>query len=103
MTTNNPFVTSGYAGDEYFCDRKQETKDIVSLLTNGNNIALISSRRIGKTDLIRHCFAQKEIAKTYYCFIIDIYSTILEEKELALPKEFDKYNLSSMALSIENM
>lgn len=79
MTTNNPFVTSGYAGNEYFCDRKQETKDIVSLLTNGNNIALISSRRIGKTDLIRHCFSQKEIAKNYYCFIIDIYSSLCVE------------------------
>lgn len=71
----NPFVTSGYAGEEFFCDRKTETKDIVSLLTNGNNIALISPRRIGKTDLIRHCFAQKEIASNYYCFIIDIYAT----------------------------
>lgn len=77
--TNNPFVTSGYAGEEYFCDRKKETKDIVSLLTNGNNLALISPRRIGKTDLIRHCFAQKEIADNYYCFIIDIYSTLCVE------------------------
>ena len=76
---NNPFVTSGYAGEEYFCDRKKETKDIVSLLTNGNNLALISPRRIGKTDLIRHCFAQKEIADNYYCFIIDIYSTLCVE------------------------
>ena len=29
--------------------------------------------------------------------------TTLEGKVLALPKEFDKYNLSSMALSIEDM
>ncbi|MCR5037611.1 MAG: ATP-binding protein [Bacteroidales bacterium] len=76
---NNPFVTSGYAGEKYFCDRIKETNDIVSLLTNGNNIALISPRRIGKTDLIRHCFAQKEIADNYYCFIIDIYSTLSVE------------------------
>ena len=76
---SNPFVTSGYAGEEFFCDRKKETKDIVSLLTNGNNLALISPRRIGKTDLIRHCFAQKEIANNYYCFIIDIYSTLCVE------------------------
>lgn len=76
---SNPFVTSGYAGEVFFCDRKKETKDIVSLLTNGNNLALISPRRIGKTDLIRHCFAQKEIADNYYCFIIDIYSTLCVE------------------------
>jgi len=71
----NPFVTSGYAGEEYFCDRVQETQKLVSLLTNGNNVALISPRRIGKTDLIRHCFAQDEISEKYYTFIIDIYAT----------------------------
>ena len=71
----NPFVTNGYAGAEYFCDREKETGDIVSFLTNGNNIALISPRRYGKTDLIRHCFEQKEIKDHYYTFIIDIYST----------------------------
>lgn len=71
----NPFVTNGYVGAEYFCDRVQETKDITAWLQNGNNIALISPRRYGKTDLIRHCFGQNDIKKRYYTFIIDIYST----------------------------
>lgn len=71
----NPFVTSGYAGAEYFCDRVEETKYIVSMLTNQNNMALISPRRLGKTDLLRHCFAQHEIKDKYYTFEIDIYST----------------------------
>jgi hypothetical protein len=71
----NPFVTNGYVGVEYFCDRVQETKDITDWLQNGNNIALISPRRYGKTDLIRHCFEQEEIKEHYYTFIIDIYST----------------------------
>lgn len=71
----NPFITTGYAGAEYFCDREQETADLIRLLTNGNNVALISPRRYGKTDLIKHCFAQPEIADTYYTFVIDIYST----------------------------
>ena len=71
----NPFVTNGYAGAEYFCDRVKETADIVGLLRNGNNLALISPRRYGKTDLIRHCFAQEEIRARYHTFIIDIYST----------------------------
>lgn len=44
----NPFVTNGYAGAEYFCDRVQETSAIRSLLLNENNIALISPRRLGK-------------------------------------------------------
>ena len=71
----NPFITNGYAGPEYFCDRVEETQHIMELLTNENNMALISPRRIGKTELIRHCFAQPEIQAEYYTFIIDIYST----------------------------
>lgn len=71
----NPFVTKGYAGPEYFCDRVKETHDILQLVTNGNNIALISPRRIGKTDLITHCFSQREISDHYYAFHIDIYAT----------------------------
>lgn len=71
----NPFITRGYAGAEYFCDREKETHDIVNLLSNGNNIALISPRRLGKTDLIRHCFAQSELKEKYYTFLIDIYAT----------------------------
>lgn len=71
----NPFVTKGYAGSEYFCDRQKETKDLVQLLTNENNMALISPRRLGKTDLIHHTFNQPEIKDHYYTFIIDIYAT----------------------------
>ena len=72
---NNPFVTKGYAGPDYFCDRCKETKDMVDLIVNDNNIALISPRRLGKTDLIRHCFEQTEIKDHYYTFLIDIYAT----------------------------
>lgn len=72
---DNPFVTKGYAGPEYFCDRVEETKRLVELTTNGNNIALISPRRVGKTDLIHHCFQQPELKEKYYTFHIDIYAT----------------------------
>ncbi|MDR0988423.1 MAG: AAA family ATPase [Prevotellaceae bacterium] len=71
----NPFVTNGYVSAEYFCDREKETREITALLCNGNNLALISPRRYGKTDLIRHCFAQPEITARYYTFIVDIYAT----------------------------
>lgn len=75
MKRKNPFVTKGYAGSEYFCDRVRETNDILSLLTNENNLALISPRRLGKTDLIRHSFAQPAIKDHYHTFVIDIYAT----------------------------
>ena len=75
MSMDNPFVTKGYAGPEYFCDRVNETQQLVELTTNGNNMALISPRRVGKTDLIHHCFGQPEIRERYYTFHIDIYAT----------------------------
>ncbi len=71
----NPFLTYGYNGPEYFCDREAETKRLISLLQNGNHVALMSPRRMGKTGLIRHCFAQQELQNGYYLFIVDIYAT----------------------------
>lgn len=71
----NPFLTYGYNGPEYFCDRVEETKRLTTLLTNGNHVALISPRRMGKTGLIRHCFHQKQLQEGFYLFLIDIYAT----------------------------
>lgn len=75
MLERNPFITKGYAGPEFFCDREQETADLTKYLTNGNNIALISPRRLGKTELLHHVFEQPLIKEQYYTFIIDIYAT----------------------------
>ncbi len=72
---NNPFVTNGYAGPEYFCDRVHETSVVRELLLNENNMALISPRRLGKTDLIWHVFNGEDIRENYYCFVVDIYAT----------------------------
>ena len=71
----NPFVTNGYAGSEYFCDRVQETSVIRELLCNENNIALISPRRLGKTELIWHVFDDEELRRDYHCFVVDVYAT----------------------------
>ena len=35
----------------------------------------MSPRRLGKTDLIKHCFEQPAIKDNYYTFVIDIYAT----------------------------
>ena len=71
----NPFITSGYVSDEYFCDRERESAELIRSITNGLNMAVISPRRMGKTGLIEHCFHQQEIANEYYTFFIDIYAT----------------------------
>ena len=41
-----------------------------------NNKVMISPRRMGKTGLILHCFHKPELNENYYCFFIDIYSTL---------------------------
>lgn len=71
----NPFVTNGYAGPEYFCDREKETAMLTDFLVNGNDVALISPRRIGKTDMLHHCFGQPVFKDGFHTFIIDIYAT----------------------------
>ena len=64
----NPFITSGYEGPEYFCDREEETAKLIRHLTNGNNVVLMSPRRMGKTGLLYHVFQQEKISKDYHTF-----------------------------------
>lgn len=71
----NPFITGGYVSPEYFCDREKESTELLKHIENGNNITLISPRRMGKTGLIEHCFHFPEIESNYYTFFLDIYST----------------------------
>jgi len=71
----NPFIVSGYVSPEFFCDREKESADFIRKLTNGNNLVLISPRRMGKTGLIEHCFQQNKIQQHFYTFYIDIYAT----------------------------
>ena len=73
---NNPFVIYGYKGAEYFCDRQKETETIMRALHNERNVALISPRRIGKTGLIHHAFAQiTNEHPDIRCFYMDINAT----------------------------
>ena len=84
----NPFFLTGIIPDEYFCDREKETDSIVTQLDNRSNILLTSSRRMGKTQLIRHVFNDSRIKDKYYTFYVDIYATsTLSEMVLFLGKE----------------
>lgn len=92
MAGINPFIVGGYLSPHYFCDRELETKELIYNITNGRNVALISTRRMGKTGLIKHCFYQDAIQENYYTFFIDIYATSsLKEFVFALGREiFEK-------------
>ena len=72
----NPFVYQGYENPEYFCDRTEETENVISALNNGRNITLISPRKIGKTGLIHHVFHQiKAKNRDAICIYVDIFAT----------------------------
>ena len=73
---DNPFVYKGYEGPDYFCDREKETLNVISALQNGRNLTLLSTRKIGKTGLIKHVFNRVQTEnKDVICVYIDIFST----------------------------
>ena len=72
---NNPFVIVGNIPEEYFCDRREESAKLIRSVTNQGNLLLMSSRRMGKSGLIRYCFEKPEIKEHYYTFYIDILHT----------------------------
>ena len=71
----NPFIVTGKIEPEYFCDRIQESARLIKSVTNGNNMVIISPRRMGKTGLIQFCYEKPEIREEYYTFFIDILHT----------------------------
>lgn len=71
----NPFYDGIDIPDELFCDRKEETKEIISLITNGNKVVLKAPRRIGKSSLITHILQQKEISNNYNTLYLDLFGT----------------------------
>lgn len=84
----NPFYITGIIPEPYFCDREKETSWMVRTLENKAHILLSSPRRMGKTQLIRHVFAQPSIKDNYHTFYTDIYpTTSLNEFVLFLSKE----------------
>ena len=72
----NPFVTSGYRGARYFCDRKQETEKMLQNITNGRSTTMTAIRRIGKTGLIQHVLSRLPAGYT------GVYADILPAESL---------------------
>ena len=74
---DNPFILEPFRSKEYFCDREQETEEIIRNIANGRNTTLISPRRLGKTGLIFRVFEEiKERALSYETIYADISDTL---------------------------
>jgi uncharacterized protein len=68
----NPFIITGYSGQEYFCNRELETEKLISSINNQRNITLFSLRRMGKTGLIWHVFHHFKKDNTVLPVYIDL-------------------------------
>lgn len=85
---DNPFVITEKVIPRYFCDRELESANLAKLLLNGNNVVLISQRRLGKTSLIQYCYQLDEIRENFLAIYVDILSTTnLQEFAFLLGRE----------------
>lgn len=91
MNIKNPFPTTSYIGPEYFCDRKNETKSLITNIRNNQSTTLVAMRRMGKTALIYHTF--QALPKKFTCIYVDILPTQNEQ-------EFLNALLTAIAISV---
>ena len=72
----NPFIVTGRIKPEYFCDRVKESDRLVrSIMSGGENVVIISPRRLGKTGLINFCFEKPEVKDKVTTIMVDILRT----------------------------
>lgn len=62
----NPFFVAGRIPPEFFCDRDTETKRLTGCILNGENVVLTSPRRVGKTELVYHCFDEERLKDKFF-------------------------------------
>ena len=72
----NPFIVTGKIRPECFCDRVEESTRLErSILSGGENVVIISPRRMGKTGLINFCFEKPEVKEQVTTLMVDILRT----------------------------
>ena len=72
----NPFIVTDKIKPEYFCDRVEEVERLTRcILSGGENMVIISPRRLGKTGLINFCFEKPEVKEAVTTIYIDILRT----------------------------
>ncbi len=78
-TMKNPFVYGEEVTGEAFWNRVNEIKELTQDIKNGQNVIIFSTRRYGKTSLIKNVLekVRKEGVLTVY---VDLYPAITKEK-----------------------
>ena len=70
----NPFEYGGVVSGEAFCNREQETADLVRAMHSAQKLFVLSERRYGKTSLVRAALG-KLPRKGYLCAYVDLWPT----------------------------
>jgi predicted AAA+ superfamily ATPase len=91
----NPFVYGEKVSGENFCNREQEIEELVSEISNGQNIMIYSPRRYGKTSLMSIVLKkveEKDLVPVY----IDLFPVMSNE-------DFVRISLKSLSLVLSRM
>ena len=76
IKNTNPFIVSGKIPAALFCDRKDETDNLLKFLQNEENVVLMSQRRMGKTGLIYRLFDElHEVRPDIHTIYLDIFAS----------------------------
>ncbi|HVM47999.1 MAG TPA: ATP-binding protein [Candidatus Acidoferrum sp.] len=95
----NPFEYGGVVSGEAFCNREQETADLVRAIENAQKLFVFSERRYGKTSLVRAALA-KLPRKGYLCAYVDLWPT---DSEAAFATTLAKAITESMSTSVNKL
>ena len=90
----NPFLINQYISPAYFCDRDQETTDLIDALKSGRSVTIHSIRRMGKTALIKHVYHKLSRNKDFVLIYLDIL-------DISTAKEFINILSSKIITSLE--
>lgn len=88
----NPFIYSGIATDEHFCQRAQSGV-LAEYMVNCTNVVLYSKRRYGKSSLILDTFKHHIDHERYLCIYFDIF-------DISNPNDFARSFYNAVAKSL---
>ncbi|WP_192085310.1 ATP-binding protein [Algoriphagus sp. Y33] len=97
----NPFVINTYQGKDYFFDRENDLKMLISHIENDRNVVLYAWRRLGKSALIHRLFEELETSKDYETIYIDLLvSQNMDEAIQSIASAiYEKYGKTTSGLS----
>lgn len=76
---SNPFYYGGAVGNEHFCNRVSEIKELRGDVLSGLNILIYAPRRFGKTSFVLKTLEELEGEKVKYVFLDLMYLSTVDE------------------------